>query len=705
MLGVMKLTVSTVLALLALAGSAHAARFDLARWLDKPDVKLVAVEVYSDYCEPCKAAAPRWEKLRKRYKDDGLMLVVVNVDDYDSDRQCKTLPWRPDLLMCSPEIGEALGVCTGGRCKVPQAFLWSWQGNLLVSCQGHIDEVEVAIKRYLGDHPRVLVVAKGEDGKPDQALKRQVEAALGRTGKLTVVADAEQRKRLAAVRKASHGASKRDDQRCEVGAEVSANSELTVERFEGGALSMVLADAVSGCQRAAASVNIDERGLDKAVQNATFELMTQLKQRNVQMPLGSRSRSPRRREVGVEDISGEDEGDWEAAADELATVQFTSVPAGAQVFVDGKEVCRKAPCKRDVKPGRHQVKMTLDRYVDSNKRVSLEAGQIVGWTLKPTFATLTVKSTPPGIAVTIDGEAAVQTPLVGHEVPEGRHTVEVGDRCHYPKTKRLNLPRGKSYTMDVKPKPKRGGLKLRAVDSRGDAVAADVYIDGKRVGRTPDVFTLDVCAEELEVRHPELHSWRSRLSLRAKKTTELTAEFSGALEREVDPVVAKSPPFDTAYKDGGEAPYVAPDAKVAADYDEPPDFAEDGAETQVDWFGLRLLGGAFFDMHPFTENTPVFAGEIVIGAVRWEDYYLDTVRLGGGHPVLFVWGTSGGLRWDFGGSEFRFGAHLSFLVYSPSLSGAELAYLWDMESAGTFELGVRQFSYPTGLGAYTGMRW
>ena len=97
---------------------ARAARFDLERWLDEPDVKLVAVEVYSDYCEPCKAAAPRWEALRKRYQDDGLKLVVINVDDYDSDRQCKTLPWRPDLLICSPEAGEVLGVCERGRSPV-----------------------------------------------------------------------------------------------------------------------------------------------------------------------------------------------------------------------------------------------------------------------------------------------------------------------------------------------------------------------------------------------------------------------------------------------------------------------------------------------------------------------------------------------------------------------------------------------------------
>ncbi len=95
----------------------------LTKWLDEPGVRVVAVEVYSETCKPCMEAVPRWEALRKKYASRGLRLVVINIDDYDSDTQCKKLPWRPDLLKCSPELAEQLGVQS-----VPQAFVWSWQG-------------------------------------------------------------------------------------------------------------------------------------------------------------------------------------------------------------------------------------------------------------------------------------------------------------------------------------------------------------------------------------------------------------------------------------------------------------------------------------------------------------------------------------------------------------------------------------------------
>ena len=75
-----------VLALVVMASPAWAEEpltQQLTRWLDEPGVRVVAVEVYSDYCEPCKAAAPRWERLRQRYADRGLKLVVINVDPYE----------------------------------------------------------------------------------------------------------------------------------------------------------------------------------------------------------------------------------------------------------------------------------------------------------------------------------------------------------------------------------------------------------------------------------------------------------------------------------------------------------------------------------------------------------------------------------------------------------------------------------------------
>ena len=73
---------------------ASAQDFPLDQWLDEPDVKLVAVEFYADWCEPYKEAAPRWEKLRRKYADHGLKLAVVNTRARRPG--CPKLPWKPD---------------------------------------------------------------------------------------------------------------------------------------------------------------------------------------------------------------------------------------------------------------------------------------------------------------------------------------------------------------------------------------------------------------------------------------------------------------------------------------------------------------------------------------------------------------------------------------------------------------------------------
>ncbi len=158
----------TTLALLWLASPTRAADFDLERWLDEPDTKLVVVEFYADWCIPCQKAAPRWEALRRKYADQGLKLVVVNIGEDKKRRgRCKRMPWNPDVALCDAALGDRLGVS-----ELPEAFVWSWQGNLLVDRGAHIDKVERIIRRYLDDNPRVQVVATGAGGKRDPALQR-----------------------------------------------------------------------------------------------------------------------------------------------------------------------------------------------------------------------------------------------------------------------------------------------------------------------------------------------------------------------------------------------------------------------------------------------------------------------------------------------------------------------------------------------------
>jgi hypothetical protein len=145
------------------------------------------------------------------------------------------------------------------------------------------------------------------------------------------------------------------------------------------------------------------------------------------------------------------------------------------------------------------------------------------------------------------------------------------------------------------------------------------------------------------------------------------------------------------------------------DLDEPPKpkLKASRDEMQVDWFGFRVQAGAFFypDMGASKLGAGSLSFELIIAGLTWEDWYVDAVRVGGGYPMLVILGTSGGLRWDYGESEFRFGLHLTMLLIIPTLSGVELSYLWDFGDSGAMELGLRQYSYPLGLDCHIGMRW
>ena len=110
---------------------------DAKDWLSRPGVKLLAVEFYASWCGPCKKAVPQWKALHEKYRDHGLRLVVVSVQDPDG--ACVNPGWNPDDVVCDAEgrLAKAWGVGD----KLPAAFLWTWRGPLLVR-KGHVEEVE-----------------------------------------------------------------------------------------------------------------------------------------------------------------------------------------------------------------------------------------------------------------------------------------------------------------------------------------------------------------------------------------------------------------------------------------------------------------------------------------------------------------------------------------------------------------------------------
>jgi len=491
---------------------------DVKSWLGRTGVRLVAVEFYATWCKPCMEAIPRWKALHEKYRDQGLRLIVVNTQDPEAG--CRSLAWQPDKVVCDYDgaIDARFGV--GG--KLPSAFLWSWQGKLLVKA-GHVPEVGAKIAQYLRTSPRVAVEARGIKGKTDAALQALVQSRLTMRDKLTVVLSEKEREALRVLRRQSRAAGRDDSQQCELGVEVSANSLLLARLKRTGGntrLFLSLQSVERGCLSASASVLWRPTRHQAVVGEAVDALLARLTgalQRPVStVPVAA----PRETKLGA------GAGDWRAGgAATGAVVAFKSTPAGALVMVDGKPVCQKTPCSKTLSQGPHRVEMALQQYLPRKETINLKGEAAVEWTLEPNFGWLAVTSDPPGLEVHIDNQVAGRTPLAARRLDAGAHDVLVVAPCRYDAGERVVLPRGKRRTLTLTSKFKPAGLRVTARDDRGNDLAADILVDGARVGRAPGIFTIPMCSKHIEVRHAELGSFKAKLTLQEKVTSDVNARF------------------------------------------------------------------------------------------------------------------------------------------------------------------------------------
>ncbi len=530
---------TAVMLLLASRRSAAQPSFSVERYLQRPGVRLVAVEFYATWCQPCMAAVPKWQRLRERYYDDGLRLVVVAVRDAKAV-ECANLAWEPDEQIC--DLSGTILDSFGGARSLPAAFLWSWQGKLLVR-RGHVDVVEKAVTRYLKRSARVLVEAFDAGRKPDASLRAAVRSELAREGRLLVVADAAERAALRRLRKGSHGPSRLDEQRCALGQEVSANSRLVARVVGHRGVSKLVVSLFSierGCELTSVIVRWSKRRSSAAVREAVGALLANMRERP-QHPLRIARRATTRSEapVKVETFGAKDDWDPSARAQQKVVVQFRSKPAGSVVMVDRLLVCQSTPCSAEVTIGSHAVEMQRPRFLPRSQVLDIERNMEVRWTLDPNFATVSIRTKPAGIQVVVDGKAAGKAPLRDLQLAVGRHEFAVSDPCWMTVGKRVSLARGDVRTISLEPTARPSAIAVSAQDSKGNAVVADVWVDGVRLGATPNTFKLSVCSKEVVVKSARLGSWTRALELVEKKVTALSAVLGQA---RAEPAAAPTSP-------------------------------------------------------------------------------------------------------------------------------------------------------------------
>ena len=118
-------------------------RFDLAA----SKGKVVLVDFWATWCEPCKLSLPRYDALQRRYAAAGLTIVAVSVDE---DREAlRSFVAKNKLGLTILHDGEGKAAERWGTEKMPTAYLVGRDGKVTWIHAGYGDGDEVHAEKAI----------------------------------------------------------------------------------------------------------------------------------------------------------------------------------------------------------------------------------------------------------------------------------------------------------------------------------------------------------------------------------------------------------------------------------------------------------------------------------------------------------------------------------------------------------------------------
>ena len=133
----------------------------------------------------------------------------------------------------------------------------------------------------------------------------------------------------------------------------------------------------------------------------------------------------------------------------LGQLECLSVPEGASVLLDGKEVGQTPLSLNSVSFGSHRVEIRKAGFAPFQQTVRIddETPEQIRAELSPTQAELTVTSTPPGAEIFVDGKSRGTTPLTLTGLNASQTKISSQLAGHKESQQSLELAAGKSTTL------------------------------------------------------------------------------------------------------------------------------------------------------------------------------------------------------------------------------------------------------------------
>lgn len=182
---------------------------------------------------------------------------------------------------------------------------------------------------------------------------------------------------------------------------------------------------------------------------------------------------------------------------------------GAEIFID-KESKGTTTWKGILVSGTYVVTSKKAKHRDSQQRVTVKAGVNETIELKeptPIVGALSIKTSPAGAAINIDGKNYGVSPRIVKDLIIGEHEVTLSLANHKTETRKVTIEEGKTEDINVT----LGNIAKMTITTR--PAGATLYIDGERVGQTP--YYSDMASGDYTIRATKnkYHDYEKRMHL------------------------------------------------------------------------------------------------------------------------------------------------------------------------------------------------
>ncbi len=218
------------------------------------------------------------------------------------------------------------------------------------------------------------------------------------------------------------------------------------------------------------------------------------------------------------------------------SISVKSKPSKAAIYLDGKEAGITPDTLKSVVPGSHEIEVRMDGYDAWSKNVEVEAEKkkILTLELQINTGSISIKSEPAKARIFLDGNEVGTTPDTLRSVAPGRHEVKVMKDSYEVWSESLDVKVGEESTLTPVLQMKTASIIIDSEPSN-----AEIYLDGKEVGATPETVTdLKPGKHILVIKKARYEVWRENIETEADSETALTA----VLQIKTGSILMKSSP-------------------------------------------------------------------------------------------------------------------------------------------------------------------